>query len=149
MSTFSQPCDGAPSGLNLCRLAAKSLNSYVHPSCCLEGTVSLESSCLSFFVAPPSPRWRGLMKTSHLGLGVLDISQPLYIAQLWISVLSPISCKSRFLWWWLSEALIASRIALGVILLLFFPSRAIVFGFLLYLYNLSSVRYEFYLMKKS
>lgn len=39
---------------------------------CLEGTVSLESSCLSFSLAPPSPRWRGLMKTSHLGLGVLE-----------------------------------------------------------------------------
>ena len=67
-----------------------------------------------------SPEGRGLMKTSHLGLGGL---------KLWVSVLVPIYCKEH-LWWWLNTKLYGHiNISLGVTSMLCFFSRMKRVGF--------------------
>lgn len=68
---------------------------------------SLSLMTLSIFplqipIVPWSSQGRGFMETSHLGLSA-QISYSLYIVEFQVSMLVPISCKRRLLWWWPRE----------------------------------------------
>lgn len=63
----------------------------------------------SYNLLPPvwysslTPEGRGLTKSSNL---LLSISKSLALVEMWVSILLPIYCRRKQLWWWVSKILI-------------------------------------------
>lgn len=140
------------------------VSSYMHQNCCVEDTAFLESSITpgsynisaSSSIQTPELWGKGFNEIVPFRTEDSKVSCSLYIVQLWVSVLVPLYCKKKVLWWQLTEPLIHrySNMSLGNIFLLCSISVIRVVGFLLGLdgeplscsWLLNSIVYGFHLM---